>query len=288
MLIFMDSMEIRAKLQCRTIWCQAVLCAAIAVAAACVNPASRAARSASSAGFDAIQLPGQPFSHTAFFRDPGNSGPLWVFIDGDGSPWIRGGTEIAADPTPHRPLALGLARATPGAVLYLGRPCYFAARRDPACSPELWTRGRYGEAVVDSLAAAVNGFAAAHGKTRIVLVGYSGGGALAALLAPRVPQTTALITIAANLDTDRWTLLHGYTALSGSLNPALLPPPPPQVVQIHLVGDKDLNVPPTAMTGYFQHAPAATVWHYDGFDHSCCWESAWPRILTRLQAALPP
>jgi hypothetical protein len=264
------------------------VCAAIAVAAACVNPASRAARNAAAAGFGAIQLQGRPFSHTAFFRDSGSGGPLWVFIDGDGSPWIRGGTEIATDPTPRRPLALSLALATPGAVLYLGRPCYFAARRDPACNAELWTRARYGEAVVDSLATAVNGFAAAHGQARVVLVGYSGGGALAALLAPRLPPTTALVTIAANLDTDRWALLHGYTALTGSLNPALLPPPPPDIVQIHLVGDADRNVPPAAMSGYFQRAAAATVWHYAAFDHSCCWEREWPQILIRLQSALPP
>ena len=38
----------------------------------------------------------------------------------------------------------------------------------------------------------------------IVWFGYSGGGALAVLLALRFPQSVAVITVAANLDIDGW------------------------------------------------------------------------------------
>ena len=40
------------------------------------------------------------------------------------------------------------------------------------------------------------------------------------LLAERLEMTQAVVTIAANLDTDAWTELHGFSALEGSLNPA--------------------------------------------------------------------
>jgi pimeloyl-ACP methyl ester carboxylesterase len=57
----------------------------------------------------------------------------------------------------------------------------------------------------------------------VLLIGHSGG-ALAILLAARVPQVVAVVTIAGNLDTDVWTKLHGYLRLQGSLNPIAAPP----------------------------------------------------------------
>ena len=54
----------------------------------------------------------------------------------------------------------------------------------------------------------------------LVLIGYSGGGVLAMLLAEQFPATQAVVTVAGNLDTDAWAIEHGYSPLRGSLNPA--------------------------------------------------------------------
>ena len=63
------------------------------------------------------------------------------------------------------------------------------------------------------------------------------------LSASRVPQSVAVITVAANLDIDAWTDLHGDLRLVGSLNPARQPPLPDRVVQIHYAGGRDRLVP---------------------------------------------
>ena len=71
----------------------------------------------------------------------------------------------------------------------------------------------------------------------VVLIGYSGGGVLAVLIAPQVPGS-AVVTIAANLDVEAWARWHQYTPLSGSLNPATQPPLD-ALHEWHLVGDRD-------------------------------------------------
>ena len=78
--------------------------------------------------------------------------------------------------------------------------------------------------MVASLAAALRRLVAVGGFERVLLFGHSGGGVLAVLLAPRVPETAGLVTVAANLDIDRWADLHGYPRLHQSLNPARQPP----------------------------------------------------------------
>ncbi len=229
-------------------------------------------------------VPGTVFRHDIAFEDGRQDAVLRVFIEGDGTPWDADGQPPAANPTPRYPLALALARATPPPVLYLGRPCYFRVAMDPGCAPPLWTAGRYSESVVDSMTAALTAFISAHGYRRATLIGYSGGGTLAVLIAPRVPATVAVITVAANLDTDGWTRLHGYLPLTGSLNPATESPLPEGIVQLNLLGGRDTNVPERASQRYLQRLRDDQVWRYPGFDHRCCWEREWPSILKRIGA----
>lgn len=252
---------------------------------ACASPARRAQSLALSGGLTPLVLQGGPFELRAFAASRPPRDFLVVFIDGDGSPWIDGGRRVAADPTPRVPLALDLALETPGSVLYLGRPCYFALQRGPVCSPALWTSRRYSPEVVASLAAAVRRYAAAQRFRRILLVGYSGGGTLAALMARRLPETAGLVTIAGNLDPRAWTRWHGYLPLTGSLDPAL-EPPPPGLPQWHLLGTSDSNVPYRVVERYFARAPSARVRRYAGFGHVCCWVRIWPAAIDGILAEL--
>ena len=68
---------------------------------------------------------------------------------------------------------------------------------------------------------------------QVILIGHSGGGALAVLLAPSVPEVTGVMTIAANLDTRAWTELHGYAPLDNSLNPVARGRLPSTVHAVH-------------------------------------------------------
>jgi pimeloyl-ACP methyl ester carboxylesterase len=255
--------------------------------ASCASPAQHADSLARRGGLHPLVLQGGRFELRGFAATRPPRDPLIVFIDGDGSPWIDGGRRVSADPTPRVPLALDLARVTPGSVLYLGRPCYFELQGPPACSPVLWTSRRYSPQVVASLVAAASRYAVAHRFHRVLLVGYSGGGTLAALMTRSMPDVAGLVTIAGNLDPRAWARWHGYLPLTGSLDPAL-EPPPPGLPQWHLLGGKDTNVPYPVVAGYFTRVPTARVLHYPGFGHVCCWVRAWPAAIGGILSALPP
>jgi pimeloyl-ACP methyl ester carboxylesterase len=259
---------------------------ASAVAGCTVNPARNSDTIARRAGLQPLSLTGVGFSHTAYARLLPGDAELVVVVEGDGLPWVRGGRVIAADPTPHRPLALQLAVRTPGSVLYLGRPCYFAARSDPSCESRWWTSQRYAAAVVASMCAAAQRFADEHQVKSMLLIGYSGGGTMAVLMAARMSRVSGVVSIAGNLDTDAWTRHHQYLALDGSLNPAREPQLPESLPQLYLVGDHDANVPYETVSTYLQRVPPEDVWQFDAFNHSCCWAREWPSLFSRIRTAL--
>lgn len=229
----------------------------------------------------------------AALRD-GAAGQVHVYIEGDGAPYRRR-HEVAADPTPRRALAFELFRDDAQPALYLGRPCHYTRGADGGCLPAVWTTGRYSEDVVSSLHAAL--LATGIGDRPSVLIGYSGGGVLAELLARRLLATTSsgrtdrpltlrlagLVTVAANLDVAAWVRHHDYEPLTGSLDPALLPPLPPSLFVLHVVGAQDTNVPPRLNAGYFARAPTARVWTF-ATDHACCWRHLWPQVLAVVSA----
>src|SRR5688572_14423553 len=101
---------------------------ALVFAAGCATQDTAPAAAAAHHGLVQTELQGTVFTHTAY-RTPSsqlNDGaqPLWVFIDGDGRPWVSGGGEPARNPTTARPIALELAAQLRRPVLYVGRPCY--------------------------------------------------------------------------------------------------------------------------------------------------------------------
>lgn len=223
------------------------------------------------------------FSHWIIANSADNTSDstLHVYIEGDGIPWLRNDI-ISADPTPHNPLALKLMAQDQAPSLYLGRPCYFGLATSKHCSPAIWTNDRYSEPVVASMQAALAGYLESHAYQHLKFIGYSGGGVLAMLLAPRFANTDEVITVAANLDTDAWTDYHKYSSLIGSLNPATQPPLPASIKQIHFAGKRDKNVP-TALIHYVSSLqPNSSIRVKERFDHVCCWEKEWSQILKTI------
>lgn len=203
---------------------------------------------------------------------------LHVYLEGDGRPWLTR-YQVASDPTGRDLLALRLMARDPVASIYLGRPCYHGFATDPPCGPWWWTHGRYSPEVVRTLVAAIRGILPPRPPARITLIGYSGGGVLALLIAPHLEGVEQVITIAANLDTDAWAEHHGYSPLSGSLNPARQAPLDEGIRQLHLIGDQDARVPLASLTAYQVRNPKATLRILPGFDHHCCWVEHWPNII---------
>lgn len=246
----------------------------------CASPADTFEAAAACLGLNRSHVEGAGFRHAVFANDAPATDGLRVYIDGDGTPYL--GRAIATDPTPRRSLALVLLAEDKGPALYLGRPCHHGDMRAGGCSSELWTRARYGEAVVASMAAAVRHLIKGRGARTVTLIGHSGGGTLAMLIAPRIPETAAVVTIGANLDLAAWAR-HARQDLSGSVDPAALPPLSAGIRQFHYAGGQD-QVVPFAITASGLHGPSATLAVIAGFDHVCCWASLWPAILARLDA----
>lgn len=215
-------------------------------------------------------------------------GVLTVYIEGDGFAWVSA-SQPSDDPTPREPVALRMAMAQPrGAAAYLARPCQYtmgvgASAR--ACAQRYWTNERFAEPVVQAESQALDELKQRHGATHLVLVGYSGGGAVAALLAARRTDVTSLVTVAGNLDHHAWTRLHGVRPLDGSLNPIDEARKLKGMAQWHLVGGQDRVVPATIARAFVDRlgrAPMAKVVVESSFDHSCCWASQWPRLWESL------
>jgi pimeloyl-ACP methyl ester carboxylesterase len=262
------------------------LVAALAISlCACASPSQHYADEALALGFAPGVLAGDPFRHVVYVAQADARGDsLHVYIEHDGTPWIDVG-RVSDDPTPRTPFALELMAHDAGPRLFLGRPCYFETHGDDGCSKGMWTYRRYAPEVVQSMAAALRGYLAKHPFPRVVLIGYSGGGALAWLLASRIPQTTAVVTVAANLDVAAWTELHDYTPLAASLDPATQPPLASGIRQVNFVGGRDANVPPSIAFAFRRTHPRAEVIEIPEFDHRCCWIDRWPALLARLELA---
>jgi len=254
---------------------------------ACETPTGRLRAQALAQGFERSGVVAKGFRHTVFTSKSSiPADVLHVYLEGDGTPW-RYRIITMADPTPRRPLMLKLMALDSAPSVYVGRPCYNGTANDDGCDNSLWTSGRYSTTVVESMASVIRELGKRHGAGDIRLFGHSGGGALAMLLAARIPQVTHLVTVAGNLDTSAWTTHHGYTPLFSSLNPAQAIPLRASVRQWHLVGELDTVIPPGLVRSFIESQPNATGIAFSRFGHGCCWQTIWSQVLTAVAADKP-
>lgn len=209
---------------------------------------------------------------------------LTVYIEGDGFAW-RTSRQPSADPTPRNPIGLELAlKHQSGAAVYLARPCQFHSDIDkaPLCTQNYWTNKRYAEEVITASEQALTQLKEMHGAKALVLVGYSGGAAIAALLAARRDDVEKLITVAGNLNHQAWTELHNVSPLTRSLNPAAYQEQLQSIPQVHFVGADDKNIPPQLAQDFisnYESTKFAKVIVVPDQTHSCCWQEIWPKLI---------
>jgi hypothetical protein len=266
----------------RLLSCRAIFFAGITALAGCQTTADRIDRRAAEYGFNRTQVSGRGFDHVVYLssRAERTTNLYFVFIDGDGRPVSVKAQAPNEDPTTRHPLALDLLEATAAPGAYVARPCY--ELMTAACEPSLWTSDRYSETVVASMVAVIESLQQQRpAGGSLVLVGYSGGGVLAVLVAERLQHVAAVITLSANLDVAAWADIDGYTPLAHSLNPANSERTHPWK-ELHLQGLEDTVVPPGTTERYFTRYPLAERRAFPNFDHSCCWLSAWPDIAAQF------
>jgi hypothetical protein len=256
---------------------------AAAMAGCASAPAARFDREARVLGLAASTVASPGFTHRIAANQARWGDRLHLYLDGDGRPFVNR-THVARDPTSRDPLTLRLMEQDPNPAVLLGRPCYYGL--GGPCEPRLWTTGRYGETVVQSMVAAARAVIRERAPRVVVLIGYSGGGTLAVLMAEQMPEVAAVMTVAANLDIDAWTRLHGYSPLAESTNPVKLNDPRNDLVHLHFAGGRDANVPPQIHEAARARFPGGRFFVLADHDHRCCWTDTWPERLADLDAAL--
>lgn len=245
-----------------------------------------AARLALDAGWQSQRIAAGDFDLQAWFsprREGSSQGKnVTVYIEGDGFAWVNR-NRPSDNPTPRSPVALELALAQPrGNAAYLARPCqYLDAGAQDVCSQEFWTGGRFSEPVIRASNEAVELIKRHFGSETVTLVGYSGGGAVAILVAARRDDVVKVVTVAGNLDHARWTGLHGLAPLASSLNPADAWQRVQDIPQLHYVGSADAVMPASIAEAYrqrFSDDRLVTIEVISGFDHQCCWSRDWASL----------
>jgi hypothetical protein len=237
---------------------------------------------AAPAGLVREQIATGQFVLTAWSRLERPNQPIDLYIEGDGLAWISR-SEPSLDPTPREATGLALAAADPAPnVVYLARPCQFTPMSlNPQCSVAWWTGKRFAPDVVASMNEAIDQIAARAPGQRLNLIGFSGGAAIAVLVAARRHDVASIRTVAGNLDDEYVNRTHGVSAMPESLNAIDAAASVSSIPQIHFNSDADTVVTPEvarrfiAATGN-RCALAQTV---PGIAHDGDWSSKWPDLL---------
>lgn len=254
--------------------------------AGCGAPLKQLSEEAQRASRDVRVLPTTPFPLQAVLPTRIEGETLRVYLEGDGYAWATP-MQPSLNPTPRDLLVARLATRDPRGAVYLARPCQFVDHAH--CKPLLWTDQRFSRPVVDSLHAALDQLKRRYDVRRLELVGYSGGGALALLLAAERRDVVAVQTLAGNLHPSAWIAHHRLSPLAGSLDPLTYRERLRQIPQRHLAGQRDKVVPPLLARHYAEQLGPAGCLEIQVVEasHTEGWEAAWAGFRQRPLACAP-
>ncbi len=229
-------------------------------------------------GFQSKIMKGGQFWLQTYQRISNPNLPYVFYIEGDGFAF-RDRFTISDDPTPKRSMVFALATQDYRSnVVYIARPCQYVAGMDMHCNSAYWTEKRMASEVVDSINEAIKTIS--HGQP-FHLVGYSGGGGIAVLIADRNKKVRSILTIAANLDPKLFNEYHHVKPMLGSLNPIDVAHSTRNVPQLHISGGKDDIVKPFITDKYVKAANSPCVKQeiLPNVSHDKGWDKAWKYIL---------
>lgn len=224
------------------------------------------------------------FSLRAYERIHNRGGVAHIYIEGDGSEYTSP-SEWKNNPTPKNPIALHLAsKDNAQNVIYIARPCQYTAMASStsSCDEKYWKDSRYSHEVIDAYNEALDDIASRYNISAFHMIGYSGGAAVATLLAADRPDILTLRTVSGILDHKTQRSLLSLNTLTDSQNPVddaldLIDTP-----QYHFIGGQDATVPPAVVHSYLQAMPPTNcvqtmlvqeAAYEDG------WVEKWPELL---------
>lgn len=205
-----------------------------------------------------------------------------IYIEGDGRAW-SGRYRLSSDPSPRYGTTMRLATLDPNPnIVYLARPCQYSPEDlKTVCDSKYWSLARYSLEVVSSLDMAISNIKQQCSAKNIHLIGYSGGGALAVLIAAQRTDVASIRTVAGNLDLSTMDEIHKTTPLSESLDPIAVAQKIQHIPQLHFVGGKDHIVPEIIAKNFVKAAglDPRTVIVIKKAAHNTQWDKSWQQLL---------
>lgn len=229
------------------------------------------------------EIRAEPFFLTAYERVHKEHAPATIYIEGDGVAWVSR-SRPSLDPTPRNPVALHLASRDLGPnVIYLARPCQYSGLTvDAPCDAKYWTSDRFSPEVMHAMNDALDNIKKKYDITEFNLVGFSGGGAVAALLTEERDDVATLRTVAGNLDHVKLNEMHEVSQMPNSLNPADNAAKIANIPQHHFIGEWDDVVTPAIFDSFRAAAgPSSCIRSsmVKRVDHETGWVNIWPTLL---------
>lgn len=207
------------------------------------------------------------------------SSTLRLYIEGDGRAWVRAGRP-STDPTPVNRLVHQLMlQDSFRDIAYLSQPCQYVM--NSACDRNVWTFGRYSLQVLESMNLAMDEIKRKGNYQAFELVGYSGGGAMALLLAAHRNDVISIRTVAGNLLPSVTNQIHGVSPMPGAMNPADFSDKLSQIPQVHFVGAEDRVIPLSISQSFaktLKKNDCVTIQSVTA-DHQHGWIEQWQRLL---------
>jgi hypothetical protein len=262
------------------------------ILASCSTKKENIANLADNNGFHRSLVEGAGFQITTYQKINSPSEEYVFYIEGDGRPFIRN-QFISDDPTPYTQTLFNLLTSDhrPN-IIYLGRPCQYTDKElNPKCNNnKYWTDWRMNPETVASLKEVIQKIA---GNNNYNLVGFSGGGGMAVLIANHNPKVKSIITIAGNLDIVAFNKYHNVRPslpglskipMEGSLNPIDYASNVKYIPQLHLSGGKDTIVPALIADNFVTKSNSKCVKQeiIPEASHTQNWKDAWQTTLHQV------
>ncbi len=201
-----------------------------------------------------------------------------VYFEGDGLAWITRRL-VSDDPTPLSPTTFKLLLQDDSTCkAYVARACQYT--KDSYCTQKDWTSQRFSKQIVSATNEVIDEIKDKFHNQSFSFIGYSGGAAIASLVANNRNDVTNFISVAGNLDTQLWTEIKNYMPLSG-LNPANHTENLQTISQYHLIGNNDNIIPKELVYSYintFSNKNNIMIKKVDA-THHCCYETYFKQLI---------
>jgi hypothetical protein len=210
------------------------------------------------------------------FHQNHNSKLAAIYLEGDGLVINKHG-EVAFNPSPTDPMALRLAVVDNRQIskIVINRPYHYFSNTN--ANSKYWTTARYSPEIIRAILETIKTYQQKFKFETIEIVAYSGGAAVALLLASHLNNITRIVSFAGNLDHVNWTKYHDAQPLFESLDPLQDKAAIAKIPQTHFVGESDDNTTVDLAQTYKQKVSSDNIIivPIPGFSHDSNWPQIW-------------